>query len=111
MNDMKPTTVIHIVVYLILGLTLLAVGLGAGASESRNTAYENKMIWKDFQIRSLTEDNIRLQSACDLAKLLDMALPPTYMEILDGIKQKVDAYLKAHPELSKSTKIKIKRLE
>ena len=111
MRDIKPTTVVHGIAYLALGLTLLAVILGVGASESRNIALKNQMRWKNFQIKTLTEDNIRLTAACDLAKLLDMALPPTYMEILDDIKQKVDVYLKAHPELSKSTKIKIKRLE
>ena len=109
MKDIKLTTVIHGAIYLVLGLALLAVGLGAGASESRNIALNNLIRWKDFQIKSLTEDKIRLEAACDLAKLLDMAFPPTYMEILEDIKQKVDAYLKANPPPAIETKIKIKR--
>ncbi len=75
---MKPTTIIHTIAYIAVCLALLCAGLVAGAAESRVTALNDVIWWKDAEITRLKEDNIRLKTLDGVVRVFDLFLPETY---------------------------------
>ena len=75
---MKPTTVINIIMYITACLALLCTILVAGAAESRVTALNNAIWWKNAEITRLTEDNIKLKTLDGAVRVFDLFLPESY---------------------------------